>query len=486
MNKILLLLLTISTNLAFSQPTEKRIQNVENGLMLPTILTQKNEAGHKNILQKLKEHKVNGISVAVIHNGKLDWTKAYGVANADTKEPVTTNTLFQCASISKIITAIAALKLVENGLLSLDENVNNKLKRWKLKENDNTKAQSVSLRHLLSHSAGLTDEYGFLGYDPKNKIPTLLEILNNERPSNAKKALAVNAVPGEKEMYSGGGYLIVQLLIEDLTEMSFADYVQQQVFEVLQMTNTTYSNQPDISLGRPIATGHRSNGKTYKNKKYHIYPEKAAAGPWTTAEDLAKLVIAIQSAINKQDKAILNQELITEFITPQINQKGLGNNLKGIEKPKAFWHSGQNLGFTGLLYGLIEEGEGAIVLVNSEGGEILIQEFITSVANAYDWPVMKSYDALEISERLKSQLVGSYENSNQQKNFSIEQKNHKLMMKSASSKGSFQLYRIGENRYTFKDAQDYYKLVFKFKNEKVVSLMYNESIGKTIELKKLE
>ena len=395
-------------------------------------------------------------------------------------------TLFQCASIGKVITALAVLKLVENGHLSLDENINNKLKRWTLKENEYTKTKKVSLRHLLSHSAGLADGYGFLGYHPKTKIPTLVEILNNEQWTNTKKELTIDAVPGEKEMYSGGGYLIIQLLIEDVTGMSFTDYVQQNIFEVLQMTNTTYDDQPDTNLGMPIATGHRSNGRTFKDKKYHVYPEKAAAGPWTTAEDLAKLIIGIQKAIANHEKAILNEGLIKEFIKPQINNKGLGNNLRGIEKPLAFWHSGQNLGFTGLLYGLIEKGEGAIILLNSEGGEILMQEFISSVANEYNWPVMKSYNPLEISETLKAQLVGNYEDSNQESKFSIEHKKGKLVMKAANSKGSFQLFRIGENRYTFKDAQDYYKLVFKFENDKVVSLSYNESIGKTMKLNKVE
>ena len=111
-----------------------------------------------------------------------------------------------------------------------------------------------------------------------------------------------------------------------------------------------------------------------------------------------------------------------------------------------------------------------------------MQEFITSVANEYDWPVMKSFNSLEISARLKSVLVGVYKDSELQRKFSIEHKKGKLVMKSASSKGSFHLYRIGENRYTFKDAQDYYKLAFKFEDEKVVSLIYIESIGKKIKL----
>lgn len=483
--RALILLLLLSTKTSWSQDTASKIQKVENGLTVPTIFSNDN-ATHKNILQKLRKHKVNGASVAVIHNGKLDWSKAYGFADADEKSPVTTKTLFQCASIGKVITALAMLKLVEDGKLSLDENINDKLKQWKLKENKNTKTKSVTLRHLLSHSAGLADEYGFLGYNPKDKIPTLLQILNNDPSTNTKKVLTVETIPGKNEKYSGGGYLIIQLLIEDITGISFTDYVKQYILDPLLMTNTTYNHRPDINQGSAIASGHRSNGKTFKNKKYHVYPEKAAAGPWTTAEDLAKLVIAIQKSINNETNQILHQELIKEFITPQINRRGLGVNLRGIETPKAFWHAGQNLGYTALFYGLIEKGDGAIILLNSEGGETLMQEFISSVANVYEWPVMKSYKSLEIPEHLKSILVGTYKSSNQQKSLSIEHKKGKLVLKSTNSRRRYQLYRIDKNWYTFKDAQDYYKLVFKFENDKVVSLIYTESIGNTIELKKVE
>ncbi len=478
--------LLITCHLARTQSVESRILQVEQGLTMPAITPFGEETKTSSMSDRLKAYRVHGASVAVIHQGKLDWSKAYGITDAANPQKVTTGTLFQCASIGKAITALAALKLVEAGKISLDESVNNKLKRWQIPENEYTKSQPVTLRHLLSHSAGLTDGYGFSGYTPASEIPSLLQILNNEPPSNAKKPIVVNRLPGTVEQYSGGGYLIVQLLIEDLSGQSFTDFVQQQLFTPLGLTRTTYDFQPDKHQASVIARGHRTNGKVYRKKKYHLYPEHAAAGPWTTAEDLAKLVIAIQKAVTPPDDSLLAQDLVLEFISPQMNLRGLGVNLRGIEKPQAFWHSGQNLGYTGLLYGLTQSGDGAVILLNSEGGEMLLQEFISSVASVYDWPVMKSYQAMEISENEARALTGIYESADQSKKVFIEEEKGALVVKTANTKKSVELLKIDKNHYTFQSAQDYYKLSFRYKGTKVISLLYAESIGKLVELKRVE
>ncbi|MCE7993926.1 MAG: beta-lactamase family protein [Roseivirga sp.] len=478
--------LLIISHLTWAQTVESRILQVEQGLTMPGITPFGQETKTGNTLDRLKAYRVHGASVAVIHQGKLDWSKAYGITDAANPEKVTTETLFQCASIGKVITALAALKLVEKGKISLDESVNNKLKRWQIPENEYTKSQPVTLRHLLSHSAGFTDEYGFLGYIPDEAPPSLLQILKDEPPSNAKKPLVVSRLPGTMEQYSGGGYLIVQLLIEDLSELSFTEFVQQQLFNPLGLSHTTYDFQPDRYQVSPVARGHRSNGKVYKKKKYHLYPEHAAAGPWTTAEDLAKLVIAIQKALNQSDNSLLAEDLILEFISPQMNLRGLGANLRGIEKTQAYWHSGQNLGYTGLLYGLTSSGDGAVILLNSEGGEMLLQEFISSVASVYNWPVMNSYQAMEILQSEMRQLTGTYESADRSKKLAIEEEKGALVVKTINTKQGAELFKIAENHYTFQNAQDYFKLSFQYKDTKVISLLYEESIGKLVELKKLE
>ncbi len=479
---ISIILLTL-IHFTWSQNIETRIKNVENSLTFPSTVLANQEIIKSNINEAMKQNKIHGASVAVINDGKIEWLKGYGLREVGGSDKVTTETLFQCASIGKPITAIAILKLVEAGKIDLDENVNNKLQRWKIKDNKFTKNLKVTLRHLLSHSSGLNDGYGFSGYDSKDEIPTLLQILNGHRNSNSKKSHDIKTIPGKTERYSGAGYLIIQVLIEDISGLSFADYVQQHIFEPLKMLHSTYDFHPDKNLGLPIAAGHRSNGKQLRNKKYNIYPEHAAAGPWTTAEDLAKLIIGVQEAYNGKANPVLNQKLTHEFLTTQINNKGLGVNLKGVEKPQAFWHAGQNLGYTALLYGLIEKREGAVILLNSDGGEGLMQEFMTSVAMEYDWPVINAYKAQKIPNDLRSNLIGKYENTDKSRTLFVSQKNGIITLKPSGAIKGYQLYRIKDNSYTFKDSQDYFRVSFHLENG-TTTLKFSESIGKITYLKK--
>jgi CubicO group peptidase (beta-lactamase class C family) len=474
-------------NVGWSQENiEKRITEVENGLTLQKTVPADQKVIQASILNRLKEYKINGVSVAVVHDGKIDWSKAYGIADIQTGDSVTTETLFQSASIGKLISALAVLRLVKEGKLGLDENVNNKLKRWKIAENQYTADKKVTLRYLLSHSSGLTDEYGFLGYSPHERIPNLLQIINHESPSNAKKSLEIKAKPGEIERYSGGGYLIIQLLIEDITGYGFSDYVNKVIFQPLDMINSTYNFWPDKNPKVKIASGHLNSGKPLRNKRYHIYPELGAAGPWTTAIDLAKVIIEIQKEYHEESELILNKELISEFLNPQINNKGLGVNLKGLNKPEAFWHAGQNLGYTGLLYGLIDQKDGAVILINSDGGSKFMQEFMTSVAQAYEWPVMKSAYFLEIPAQLKVKLIGKYQDVKSGKTLYVETIKGDLTVRQSNAKMRYHLYRLGDTEYTFKDAQDYYRVTFNLEDDYVKGMVYTQSIGNIIILKKIE
>ena len=484
MKTISLILLCSLSNVIFAQNLDREILKVENQLNFPGTYSSNQKIPRRNIEERLEQNNIHGASVAVVLNGKLHWSKSYGFTDLSNNVTVTNQTLFQCASIGKIMTTIALLQLVQKGALELNDAVNDKLVRWKIEENSITKNQPVTVKHLLSHSSGLTDDYGFLGYKPSSDIPTSLQILNNEKPSNGKKSLEIMTTPGEVERYSGAGFLILQLLIEDLSGQSFSDYVQQNIFGPLEMFNTTYADRPDQELNRVIAFGHKANGKALKNKKYHIYPEKAAAGPWTTAEDLAKLIIGIHAAKNGKPEALLNHDITLAMLSPVINNKGLGVNLKGVNKPDAYWHAGQNLGYTALLYGTISNGNGAVILMNNDGGERLMQEFIGSVAQAYNWPVMKSYVALETPLLLQSSLIGEYLNSERNSRFKVYSDKEKLMLKIDGVKQNYELFRIGNNLFTFKDSQDYINLSFDSLVD-ASSLIYHESIGNSLVLKKV-
>jgi len=256
----------------------ERIRRVENAFA--PIFLAKNEPPFQLTLQKLMElYRVPGLSVAVIGNFKIAWAKGYGVTEAGATTPVTTHTLFQAGSISKPVAAVGALYLVEHEKLLLDEDVNEKLKSWKVPENGYTKENKVTLRRILSHNAGLTVHF-FPGYAADEAIPTLVQILNGERPANTAP-VRVDLVPGTKWRYSGGGTIIAQQLMIDVTGVPFPQFMREIVFDKIAMKDSTFEQPLPEARAVWAASGTYGDGRVVRGK-WHIYPEMAAGGLWTT------------------------------------------------------------------------------------------------------------------------------------------------------------------------------------------------------------
>src|SRR4051812_12660705 len=233
----------------------------------------------------MKTYNVPGLSIAVIENYKIVDVKAYGVIASGSNTRVTPRTLFQAGSISKPVAATAALYLVENGKLSLDEDVNHKLMSWKVPENEFTKTEKVTLRRLMSHTGGLTI-HGFPGYDVDDKLPSLTQIFNGEKPANTEP-IRVDIVPGTQARYSGGGVTIEQQLMIDVTGKQFPALLKETVLDKIGMTDSSYEQPLPAARGAMTACGTYMDGKPVHGK-WHVYPEMAAAGLWTTPTDLAK------------------------------------------------------------------------------------------------------------------------------------------------------------------------------------------------------
>ena len=358
-----------------------RIQRVENGI--PPIPLSEGEPPLQLDLKKLMQlYNVPGLSVAVVDNFKIAWAKGYGVTESGSSTPVTVHTLFQAGSISKPVAATGTLYLVEHGRLSLDENVNLKLKSWQIPENDFTKDQKVTLRRLLSHSAGLT-VHGFPGYEVGKPIPTLVQIFNGQPPANTAP-IRVDFVPGTKFRYSGGGVTIEQQLVMDVTGKPFPQFMRETVLDKIGMNDSTYEQPLPATRAALAATGTYADGMSV-NGKAHIYPEMAAAGLWTTATDLAKFGIEI--ALSRQGKAnhVLSQTMTQEMLKPQIDDIGLGFFLGQYKNPQAFGHDGDDEGFQALLIMFADTGKGLAVMGNSANGIAVGNYLLKSVAKEYGW-----------------------------------------------------------------------------------------------------
>jgi CubicO group peptidase (beta-lactamase class C family) len=328
----------------------------------------------------METYQVPGLSIAVFAGHELAWAKAYGVKEPGSADAVTLDTLFQAASISKPVTALAALHFVEEGRWTLDENINDRLISWKVPENAHTRREKVTLRRLLSHTAGTT-VHGFRGYAPTEPRPTLVQVLNGERPANSA-AVRVNLTPGARERYSGGGTTIVQLMMVDQLGKPFPEIMRDTVLQPLGLAHSTYEQPLPPARAAHAATGTRANG-TSVDGRWHVYPEMAAAGLWTTPSDLARVAIDVSLASAGRSSRVLSHAMTKQMLTAQKPGVGLGFGLG--PAPGQFRHNGANEGFRAYLTAFADTGSGVAIMANSENGSRLFDLIAASVAKEYGW-----------------------------------------------------------------------------------------------------
>jgi CubicO group peptidase (beta-lactamase class C family) len=366
------------------------------------------EAGAKplSLLDRMRAYGVPGVSVAVIHKGKLDWARGWGFRDASNCRPVTPNTVFQAASISKAVSAVLALRLVEQGKLTLDGDINRHLRSWHLPPSAALSKQPVTLRHLLSHTAGL-NVHGFPGYPVGAPVPTAIQILNGHAPTNTEAVRSVLPL-GTEWRYSGGGYVIAQVALQDVTALSFAELAQREIFRPLGMRHSAFAQPLSVSLERNAASGH-NEGEAVPGK-YHVYPELAPAGLWTTASDLALFLIDTQESAAGKRARLLSPTMTKAMLTPGKGEWGLGPALSGSGIGRRFGHDGVNEGFQATMVAYVEKGEGVVVLTNG-AGKRLADEIVRAVATDYGWTELASRPVIEASlpAATLSGLAGSYE-----------------------------------------------------------------------------
>jgi CubicO group peptidase (beta-lactamase class C family) len=382
------------------------IDRVVGGLRPPVEINGK-PATRWTLADRMANYKVPGVSIAVIQDGRIAWARGFGVKEVGKPDPVTPATLFQAASISKPVAATAMLRLVERGTLNLDTNVNHYLKSWKVPDNKFTTTEKVTLRRIVSHTAGLT-VHGFPGYATTDPIPTVVQVLDGVKPANTGP-VRVDTTPGAIERYSGGGTTIMQLLLTDVTGKPFPALMQELVLGPVGMTSSTYEQPIPAARAPEAARAHNQEGKEIPGG-WHVYPEMAPAGLWTTPTDLLKWAMAITAARAGRSTTLLSQAMTQQMLTAQKNEIGLGPFIGGTGRNFHFGHGGANEGFHSELIMYPELGVGAAIMTNGDGGPLLIPEVLRSLAAEYGWPDYgaEQVTAQKLDAKVTAGLVGTY------------------------------------------------------------------------------
>lgn len=362
---------------------EYRIERVITGLHARASIDAVPDA-YWTLEERMAHHHVPAVSIAVIHDGKIAWARAYGSAVAGETRSVSERTLFQAASISKMLTAFATVRVVDVGRLALDVPVNRYLHRWTLSDGAGGAADSVTVARLLGHMAGINVP-GFPGYARSASVPTLPEILDGAAPANTPPVRIVRA-PGSGWAYSGGGYLVIEQVLEDVTGEDFSALLDRLVLRPLGMTQSTFRQPLPASLVDDAAAGHGPDGTALPDR-WHVYPEQAVAGLWTTASDLARFALGIEAAAAGSPRSLLSDTSAAALTVPRfIGAFSLGLLIRRNGEHAWCTFNGGNYGYRALLYEYLTTGEGAVVMTNGDSGMELANEIINSIAREYQWP----------------------------------------------------------------------------------------------------
>lgn len=388
---------------------QEEITLIENGLLAPRVIEGEIPVTY-NLEKRMKVLHVPGVSIAVVRDGKIRFAKGYGMANTTTGTKVTEETLFQAGSISKPLAALGALKLVEEGKLDLDTDINVYLKKWKIPDSEFTAGQKITLRHLLTHTAGTT-VHGFPGYNQKESMPTTSGVLKGLGNTDV---VSVDTTPGTNWRYSGGGYTVMELIVEDVTGMELDAYLDPTILSAFGMSHSTYA-QPLPESKHAIASAAYTADGTIIDGYWNNYPEQAAAGLWTTPTDLATYYIAIQQIMAGKREGPLAKSTVEQMLTKHKNDWGLGPTLKTIDGALLFGHGGKNAGFSNNMMGFVHRGDAAIVMTNGDNGTKIMQEILAAISATYDWNIVnpKTIKTQNPTQEVLAAIIGNYKSKRQ-------------------------------------------------------------------------
>ena len=342
------------------------------------------ELGGLTIGELMREFSVPGLSVAVVRDFQIHWAKGYGTADVETGAGVDPETMFQAASISKPVAAMAVLRAVQDGLFSLDDDINDILESWTLDGSGFTENRPVTPRSLTSHTSGLGDGFGFPGYDPTDAIPTPVQILEGHERSNVGP-IFMEREPMSFYEYSGGGVTVMQQALSDARGRPFEEIMRDDVLRPLGMVHSSYEQpiapERDVNAARAHGRAGESMGA-----KWHLYPEMAAAGLWTTPTDLARLVIEVQRSAVGESNRVLSEALVQEMLSPVgVGPFAVGFTIAQMGEGWYFGHGGSNWGFRCVLLAHKVKGYGLVIMTNASQGGPVMTEISRRIQRVYEW-----------------------------------------------------------------------------------------------------
>src|SRR5664279_283955 len=460
----------------YSSDVEEKIRLVENKLA-GWVQTGSNDRW--NLAERMKKYNINGVSIAVIHNYKIEWARGYGYADVSENRQVTEKTLFQAASISKSLNAVGVLRLVQEKKLDLNTDINKYLITWKFPYDEKTNNKQITLTNLLSHTAGLTI-HGFPGYEKGDSLPSLPQVLDGKKPANTA-AVRSSDEPGKNVNYSGGGVTISQMIVMDVTKQPYDIFMQKNVLDPLGMTSSSYAQPPSAAFEKMLATGYRADGKEIPGK-FHIYPEQAAAGLWTNPEDLCKYIIETQLSYKGESAKVLTSESTRLRLTTVLEDAGLGVfvNSRVTGSLKYFNHNGGNEGFQCTAIGCRDNGEGVVIMTNSDNGSLIYEEIVNSVASVYKWkdyylPEIKK--VVDVDSSLLDKYAGKYILDGKT---AIFKKNGDVLSVNVLGDLFWKVYFTSDSDFLIREFRGSLKF-HSDKDKKVTGFKFNEMTAKKIE-----
>lgn len=380
---------------------------VENRLTRAVVIAGR-EGERFRLEDRMAHYLVPGVSVAVIDGCRIVDARGFGSAAPGMVRPVTRRTLFQAGSISKTFTAVAALRLVEQGTLSLDGDIRQVLTSWSLPDSPSLQGRTVTLRGLLSHTAGINQEGGN-GYRHDEPLPTLEDILEGRPPANTAP-IRVESAPGARWRYSGGGYSIAQALMRDATGIDYPQLMDRVVFRPLRLNDSSFS-QPLDARRVPFAARAAGPDGSPLEGGWRVNPELAAGGLWTTPSDVARLLIGIARPARGERGGILASTSARELLARGPGNWGLGVALGPAAGPRRFGHTGHNVGFSSEYVMYPDSCQGAVVMTNADQGGWLVSEVLRAIGDAYGWPgrvALPTQVATSLTPAIEARFVGNY------------------------------------------------------------------------------